>query len=437
MTTLAETNRSETAPLQATSAQRLMSLDALRGFDMFWIIGAESIVYALHQLTPNKATTLLADQLEHVPWQGFHFYDLIFPLFVFIAGVSLVFSLSKTIETVGRGEALKRVFRRGILLFVIGILYSSGFARLWPDMRLMGVLNRIALAYLFAGLLFCFLKPRALAGVCLALLIGYWALLTFVPIRDIQLTKSSLAQRAEDAGDSATAALFRAQGNPSAIKNSPAWAAARTMFNSTTNYVRGKYDAGMNLSDHFDFQYLPGRKYDTFYDPEGVLSTIPAVATCLLGAFAGLLLKNPLVRDRRKVALLFGFGLAGVVLGCVWGIQFPIVKKIWTSSFVLLAGGCSSMLLGLFYLVVDVWRVRGWCQPLVWMGMNSITVYLASNIIGGFEKLATRFAGGDISAFLDRTVAKGAGEFVVATVGLLLAFWFVRFLYCRKVFLRL
>ena len=184
--------------------------------------------------------------------------------------MSLVFSLTKTIEQAGRAEALKRVFRRGVLLFAVGIFYSGGFTNPWPDIRLMGVLNRIALAYFFAGLLFCFFKPRALVAICVGILAGYWALMTFVPIRDIQLTKSNLA-RARGAGGrrSKTAALFKEAGNPSAVKDSPAWAAAEKMFYATTNRVSGKFDKGLNLANHIDFQYLPGRKYDTFFDPEG------------------------------------------------------------------------------------------------------------------------------------------------------------------------
>src|SRR6476661_5026669 len=111
----------------AVTSQRLASLDALRGFDMFWIIGADSLVYALNRMSQSGPTEFLTNQLDHAEWAGFHFYDLIFPLFVFMVGVSLVFSLSRTIETAGRAEALKRVFRRGILLFVIGIIYSGGF----------------------------------------------------------------------------------------------------------------------------------------------------------------------------------------------------------------------------------------------------------------------------------------------------------------------
>src|SRR6267143_4638143 len=126
MTALAESQPTEPQPAERTPSQRLMSVDALRGFDMFWIIGADSLVYALHRLSPNKPTEFLADQLEHADWEGFHFYDLIFPLFVFIVGVSLVFSLSKSIEQVGRSEALKRVFRRGLLLFLVALFYSGG-----------------------------------------------------------------------------------------------------------------------------------------------------------------------------------------------------------------------------------------------------------------------------------------------------------------------
>ena len=414
-----------------------MSVDALRGFDMFWIIGADSLVYALNKMSQTRPTSFLAEQLEHAEWEGFHFYDLIFPLFIFIAGVSLVFSLTKTIERAGRAEALKRVFRRGILLFLIGIFYSGGFTNPWPDIRLMGVLNRIALAYLLAGLLFCCFKPRALVAIAVGILAGYWALMTFVPVRDIQLTKSNLVRLAQQAGDTETASLFKEERNPSAVKSSPAWAAAERMFYAATNRVTGRFETGLNLANHIDFEYLPGRKYDTFFDPEGYLSTIPAVVTCLLGVFAGFLLRNQALPDKQKVLWLISFGIAAAVLGWLWSFQFPVIKKIWTSSYVLVAGGYSAILLGLFYLIVDVWQARAWCQPFVWMGMNSITIYLASNMLGGFRRLAARLAGGDVRDFLDVHLAKGSGDMVISIVGLLLAFWLVHFLYKRKIFLRL
>jgi predicted acyltransferase len=209
------------------------------------------------------------------------------------------------------------------------------------------------------------------------------------------------------------------------------------MFYATTNRVVGKFDQGLNLANHIDFEYLPGRKYDTFFDPEGYLSTIPAVATCLLGVFAGLLLRNQSLQGTQKVVWLIAFGIAGIALGWLWNAQFPVIKKIWTSSYVLVAGGYSAILLGVFYLIVDVWQARAWCQPFVWMGMNSITIYLAGNILGDFRPLAMRLAGGDVKMFFDNAVAKGFGEMVISIVGLLLAFWIVHFLYERKIFLRL
>jgi len=395
-------------------SQRLMSLDALRGFDMFWIIGADALVRGLRSMSDTGFTGTLATQLEHVDWEGFRFYDLIFPLFIFIVGVSTVFSLGRTIETEGRGAALKRVFRRGILIFALGVFYSGGITNGWHEIRWMGVLNRIALAYLFGGLLFCFLRPRALAGVCAGLLIGYWALMCFVPFPDVRPTPE-------------TQIIAKEKGFTNVTQLNMAG----------TNLIHGTFAKGVNLANYLDQKYLPARKYDGTWDPEGILSTIPAVATCLLGIFAGLLLQNTSVPELRKVAYLMGLGLAGVALGWLWDLQFPVIKKIWTSSYVLVAGGYSAVLLGVFYLIVDVWKRQTWCQPFVWIGMNSITIYLTKNIIGDFRGLARRLAGGDVQDFLNSHVTKGFGDMVVSIVGLLLAFWFVRFLYKRKIFLRL
>jgi predicted acyltransferase len=426
----------------APPTARLMSLDALRGFDMFWIIGADSLVYALNRMGGNRPTRFLAEQLDHAEWAGFRFYDLIFPLFIFMVGVSLVFSLTKIINESGRPGAVGRVLRRGALLFAIGIFYSGGFTNPWPDLRLMGVLNRIALAYTAAGLLFIYFRPRTLAGIAAGLLVGYWAMLTFIPIRDIALEKERLAIRAEMAGDVNAARMFREAGNasavnPSAQPASPTWAAAKKLYAATTNRVTGQFGQGYNLACHFDFNFLPGKKYDLFWDPEGILSTLPAVATALLGAFAGLLLRNTGMADWRKVAWLVGAGVVCIGLGWLWGMQFPVIKKIWTSSFVLVAGGYSALLLGAFYLVVDVWKFRLWCQPFVWMGMNAITIYLVKNFLGGsFNRLSARLVGGDIKSWLDQTVVKGFGELMISLVGLLLAFWLVKFLYQRKFFLR-
>jgi len=391
-----------------------MSLDALRGFDMFWILGADSLVDALNRMSQSKPTEFLAYELSHSGWEGFRFYDLIFPLFVFMAGVSLVFSLSKTISSSGRALALKRIFSRSVLLYLLGIIEYGGFSNSWPDIRLLGVLQRIALAYFFTGLFFCFFRPRALVAICAGLLIGYWALMTFVSFPDVRPTPQT-----------------QFIGRESGFTNV-------TQLNLTsTNIIRGKFIEGVNLSNYVDQKYLPGYKWDGTWDPEGILSTIPAVGTCLLGLFAGLLLRDKSMGDRRKVIYLLSFGIASVALGWLWGLEFPVIKKIWTSSYVLVAGGYSALLLAAFYQIVDVWKWQRWCQPFVWIGMNSITLYMADNILDGFATPGQRLAGGDIKAFFDTHVAQGFGQLMISVTGLLLAFWFARILFARKVFLRL
>ncbi|NMD21016.1 MAG: DUF1624 domain-containing protein [Verrucomicrobia bacterium] len=369
----------------AAASRRLMSVDALRGFDMFWILGADGLVRGLDGIRQSGLTGFLGRQLTHKDWDGFAFYDLIFPLFVFIVGMSLVFSLSRTIAEQGHTAALRRVLRRSALLFALGIFYSGGFSNEWPDIRLLGVLQRLALCYLFAGLAFCFLHTRGLVVLCASLLLGYWALMTFVPVPGVGA---------------------------------------------------GSFAKGANLANAIDAQWLPGKKYDGSWDPEGLLSTLPAIGTCLLGVFAGLWLKRDDVPAGRKVGLLLLAGASSVGLGFLWGLQFPVIKKIWTSSFVLVAGGYSALLLAVFYQVVEVWRWQRWAQPFVWIGLNPITAYLANNIIG-FRRLATRLAGGDVKNFFNAVIAPGFGELMISIVGLGLAFLLCWFLHRRRIYLRL
>lgn len=392
----------------ALPSRRLLSLDALRGFDMFWIVGGEEVVHSLYKACPIWPFKILDQQMDHKPWIGVAFYDLIFPLFVFIVGVSLVFSLTRTIERFGKAIALRRIFVRSLAIYFFGLLVYGGISDGFGHVRWMGVLQRIAITYFFASLIFCALNPKGIAAACAFLLIGYWALVTFVPIRDFNLEKNHLAK----------------------LQLTPEAAETRAAFLATTNRVRGRFDDGLNLPQHLDFQYLPGFKWDGAYDPEGILSTLPAIATCLLGVFAGLLLKNPNVTDRAKVFYLAAAGLCGLMLGFIWGLQFPVIKKIWTSSYVLVAGGYACLILALFYQVIEIWQRRRWCLPFVWIGMNAITIYLIFNLFP-LGPLAERIAGGPI----EKSISPW-GEFLLATVVVALMFGLVRFLYQRKIFLR-
>jgi predicted acyltransferase len=401
-----ETNRRHRAV--AAENARLMSLDALRGFDMFWIAGGGLVVSALDRWTGNPVLEFLKGQLTHVAWAGFHFYDLIFPLFVFMVGASIAFSIRKSVAKHGRWLTVRKIVVRGVILFLIGIFYSGGLSTEWPDIRVLGVLNRIAICYTVTALLFVFLRLRWLVPIWLGLLLGYWAALALIPIRDIELAPQPLAKLAAKKGQTNVVQLF----------------------NATQDRIRGKFEPGYNLANHFDFQHLPGRRYDVYYDPEGLLSTLPAIASCLLGVFAGLWQQSAKYSPTVRSVGLIVAGFLAMSAGYMWGFQFPVVKKLWTSSFVLVAGGYSLMLLGLFHQIIDVWGWRKWCQPLVWIGSNALTIYLAAQILN-FRRIAERIAGGPVKSMFGV-----AGDTLVALVAVGLLFWFARFLYRRQIFLR-
>jgi predicted acyltransferase len=369
---------------------RVASVDALRGFAMFWIIAGDSLAWSLHTLSIGNegllsaATGFLSEQLMHVRWEGFRFYDFLFPLFVFVTGVSIPFSLPRLVAHKGKWAAHERVLRRSLLLFALGLIYYGGASNIWPEIRLLGVLQRIALCYLFASLLFLHLDLRGLVVAFVSLLVGYWALMTFVPVPEV-----GAGLFAEDA----------------------------------------------NLARWIDAQYLPGLRFYDEWDPEGLLSTLPAIASCLLGVFAGLLLKETRLEPTQKVVWFIGAGTILVAVGLLWGLQFPVVKKIWTSSFVLVAGGYSMLVLGIFFLLIDVWGQKAKATIFLWIGANAIVLYMMNNIVG-FQSLAGRLVGGEVARFLDAQLTKGAGSFVIVAVGVVLAIALAGFLYRRRIFLR-
>jgi predicted acyltransferase len=352
-----------------------MSVDALRGFDMFWIVGGDHLIRSLVKVHDCQATRQLATQMEHCDWAGFHFYDLIFPLFVWIVGVAIPFSIPKLIERNGLDGAIWRIVTRSVLLFVLGIVYMGGVSKGFQNVYLAGVLQRIAVAYFFAALLFCFFRPRTLAVWAAVLLIGYWALLTFVPVPGI----------------------------------------------GPASYAQGK-----NLAYYIDQRWLPGQKFEGT-----ILSTMAAVANCLLGIFAGLLLKDEKRTDAAKVGYLLLSGAISLAVGLLWAMQFPVIKLLWTSSYVLVSCGIAAILLAIFHLIIELRQWRRWAMPFVWIGMNAITIYLVS-AVADFQKLALRFVGGDVGKWLSNWA-----DFAQAAVALLLMLWLANFLYRRRIFLRL
>lgn len=404
----------EKNPSLPKEKERLVSVDALRGFDMLWIIGAERLVEALAQLGGGPVVSFFANQLTHVTWEGFRFFDGIFPLFLFLVGVSIVLSMDRTIQKEGKAGAIKRVFRRSLLLFVVGILYYGGFSKAWPDIQLAGVLQRIALCYFIAGSLYVLLPRKGILLAILACLIGYWGIMNYVPFPDVSITSPSAGKK----GTQATA-------------KPPEFFLA-----GVTAKTRGVYEEGKNLAHYIDLVCLPGKKRNLYYTNEGLLSTIPAVASTLFGIVAGWILTSASLSNKRKAAYLVFGGVGGIIAGLIWGLEFPIIKRIWTSSFCLLSSGFSAVALGLFYLTIDVYGWKRWCTPFLWIGSNAITAYLAVNIID-FDLIASRLVGGDIKRFLDTAVAQGVGGLVLALVSLTLPILLLRFMYQRKLFIRL
>ena len=377
----------ETSPsLIPVSNGRLMSLDAFRGFVMFWIVGGEALAHALAKLDGVQSEVLntVMIQLKHVSWEGFRFYDLIFPSFVFIVGASVAFSLGKLQASGSRRAAVRRVIWRGLLLWLVGIIYYGGISGGLEGVRLLGVLQRIGICYLVTGLLFIYLPVRGLVAAFLILLGGYWALLSFVAVP----------------GQEAVS-----------------------------------FEEGRNITNWFDSKYLPFRKWSGTHDPEGILSTLPAIATCLLGVFAGLLLKNEGLTRGKKILTLFGAGAIFVLVGNLWGGYHPVIKCLWTSSFVVLAGGWSLVLLAFFYSVIDVVQVKRWAMPFVWIGMNPIAIYLLSTVLD-FNHIAERVLGGPVAECANGRVS-GLGALVVAVGGMILIVWLCRTLYKRKIFFRI
>jgi predicted acyltransferase len=371
-------------------ARRIASVDALRGFNIFWILGGDGAIWALDDMSSGKGPVVsgighfLGLQLHHVPWEGFRFYDFIFPLFIFITGVSIVLSLPRLVEREGTWHAHVRVLRRALLLYGLGLIYYGGISHHWADIRYLGVLQRIALCYLFASLLFLNFNLRGMMVAFVSLLLGYWALMTFVPVPGIGA---------------------------------------------------GSFAPDANLANWLDAHYLPGRLWDKTRDPEGMLSTLPAIGTCLLGVFAGLLLKSERLAAQSKSLWLIGAGIALVAAGQLWGLQFPVIKAIWTSSFVLVAGGYSLLLLGAWHQIIDVWGIRNWSTVFVWIGANAILLYFLNNVFG-FEPFALRFVGGDFSALVDHFTTPGTGRFLAHLLGLSFAIALAGFFYRRKIFLR-
>jgi predicted acyltransferase len=361
--------------------QRLYSLDALRGFDMFWIIGGDRLVKNLAEATHNSFWIALDKQLEHPYWNGFTAYDLIFPLFMFVAGISVPYSIGRALEKgKSKSHILMRVITRGVILIILGMVYNNGLeiTRL-EQFRFPSVLGKIGASYIFANIIYLYAGKRARVIWYAGLLTGYWLLLKFT---------------------------------------------------SAPGFSAGDLSEPGNFMSYFDRTVLPGKLSRNIHDTVGLLNLITGTCTILAGIITGVYLKNNNDAPAKKVLwfLICGVGIMG--LGLIWNIDFPINKNLWSSSFVLLTNGLSLLLLAIFYFIIDVQGYKKWTLFFRVIGMNSILIYLSWRFINW------EYSAKGLFTWLLQAVGKPYDGAVLAACIIFVEWLFLYFLYKKKVFLK-
>lgn len=363
---------------------RLESLDALRGFDMFFISGGAALLVAIAAFFPDSTVwQAIAKNMEHVPWDGLLHHDTIFPLFLFIAGISFPFSLKKQREK-GKSETAiyLKILRRGLILVFLGLV-CSGFLKFeFETLRWPSVLGRIGLAWMFAAFIFTAtgkkLWPKLTTIV--VILIGYWLVSAFVHAPGVDPSIDPLTREG-------------------------------------------------NIACYIDRTLLGAHCYRPDYDPEGLFSTLPAICTALLGMLTGVFVQRSKPTPGTALTILAA-GVVFAVLGAAWNIIYPINKALWSSSFVLAVAGYSLIMFALFYYIIDVLGWRKWDLFFKVIGMNSILIYMAPRFID-FSKLNHRVFDGVFSLLPEQYYA------VAENVGYILVLWlFMYFMYRQKVFLK-
>ena len=363
-----------------TPAKRLASIDALRGFDMFWLMQEQcGLILAVAAVLHLPGQNLLAKELDHTPWIGFTFWDLIAPLFLFIVGLSLPLALERRRQ---HGQTSKtivgHILRRTAILIALGLVFNGILRLNFADFRYTGVLQRIALSYVFAALITLFCKLRGQIAWTIALLLGYWAIMAFIPV---------------------------------------------------PGFGRNVLTPQGNLEGFIDRLFLPGKFCCYVYgDNEGYLSTIPSIATVMLGVLC-----SHLVHARRsekfKVTALVAGGVGCLGLGLLWGTVFPIITRLWTSSYTVYSNGWCMLLFALFYWIIDVKGWKKWSFWLIVIGLNPLLIYVVQELFD-FSQASNILVGG---------LANHAGLFkvLVLAVGTVGTKWlFLYFLHRQKIYLK-
>lgn len=368
--------------LGGLKSQRLVSIDALRGFDMLMICGADAFFRSLEGKTGLGWVDALALQFEHPEWIGFTFYDFIFPLFLFVSGVSIPFSLGKLKEgNPPKSQIYRKAFWRMMILIGLGILDKNAPFPFfdWEQIRLGSVLGRIGIAGFVTVVLFLNFDSIKRLMIVGGILLLYYAAVFLVPV--------------------------------------PGFGAGNLSFEG-------------NLVGWFDRTFLPGRLLQGQFDELGILTTFPAICLTILGAHAGEILKKVAASENQKLKELVVTGLICIGIALIWNLHFPIFKRMWTSSFIMLTSGLAFLSMGLFYMIIDILKFQKWAFFFVVVGMNSLTIYMIYRFVN------FRYT----SKLLFEGLYKPLGENwmpVLESLGALGLVWlFLYFLYRKKIFFK-
>lgn len=360
--------------------KRLVSLDAFRGFTIAAMI-----------LVNNPASwSYVYPPLAHKTWNGMTPTDLIFPFFIFIVGVSVALAYSKRLKAnVPKGPMIKKIFTRALKIYAVGLLLWLFPKFDFETMRYVGILPRIAIVFLVCALLYLKTNWKTQAIIAGAFLVGYWLAMSLIP---------------------------------------------------TPGYDRAMLEPGTNLAAWIDNKFLPGYLWQKTWDPEGILSTFPAIASGISGMLAGhLILSNS--SQERKVIHLFSIGFAALVIGYFWNYIFPVNKSIWTSSYVMVSSGLASMILAVSIYFVDILGRTRFTKPGIIFGSNAIAVYVLADVwrepfyrwkIAG-ASLNNHF----LSIFEDAGWSMKFGSFLYAFLFICFSFIPAWILYKKKIFIKL
>ena len=375
----------------AHTTKRLESLDALRGFDLFCLVGLSVILKALNRVIDVPWYDNMMWAFTHVEWEGFSPWDLVMPLFMFMSGITIPFALSRYVNGKNKGTAYLRIAKRVVLLWILGMICQGRLLALDPDRIYLfsNTLQAIAVGYLIASLLYLNTSVKTQVIVALGLLLAYWGCMEWIQVGSY------------------------GGGNYTPDGNLAEW---------IDRVVLGRFRDGASVSNG-EVVFAP------YYRYTWILSSMTFGVTAMMGMFAGHILKSGRVKPLNKFYYLAGVGVALVAIGWLWGVQLPVIKKIWTSSMVLVSSGYSFLLMALFYWVIDY---RGHNKHVGWLkvyGMNSIVAYMLS--------MCVNF--GSVSTSLFYGLEQYVGDFypvIIAFSNVAIVYAILWIMYKQKLFLK-